>query len=68
MLKNYAFAHMVTLILIFIAKMESGDENWLKKNNFYGKHWFEQYVWGYYFSINIILTVGFGDIHAVTTL
>jgi len=24
--------------------------------------WFEQYVWGYYWAVTIMLTVGFGDI------
>lgn len=26
--------------------------------------WYEKYVWSYYFGTTIILTIGFGDIHA----
>ena len=26
--------------------------------------WYEQYIWSYYFGTTIILTIGFGDLHA----
>ncbi len=28
--------------------------------------WFEKYAWAYYWSTNIMLTVGFGDLSATT--
>ena len=41
-----------------------GQENWMTKNNIFFAPWYEKYIWSYYFGITIILTIGFGDLHA----
>lgn len=64
---NFIFAHGVCLILIMIAEMDP-QHNWLKSNNLHHLSWIERYIWAYYWAANIMLTVGFGDIHAVSTL
>ena len=63
---NYAFAHIVGLVLVMIADAQPGN-NWLKNYGFAGLPWFEKYIWAYYWAINIMFTVGFGDISAVTS-
>ena len=43
----------------------SGQENWYSLKNIpINAPWYENYIWGYYWGINIMLTVGFGDIYA----
>ncbi len=39
-------------------------QNWKVKFGINNAEWFVQYVWGYYWGTNIMLTVGFGDITA----
>lgn len=64
---NYTFAHIVCVLLILMAKLNP-QNNWIKSNNLAALPWGERYIWAYYWATNIILTVGFGDIHAVTSL
>ena len=64
---NYGFAHVVGLLLLMIADAQSG-RNWLKANGLAHLPWMEKYVWSYYWAINIMFTVGFGDISAVTSV
>ena len=42
------------------------DNNWMTMKNIRGAPWYEVYIWSYYWAVNIMLTVGFGDIHAST--
>lgn len=39
-------------------------QNWKVKFGISNAEWYVQYVWGYYWGTNIMLTVGFGDITA----
>ena len=43
-------------------------KNWLSENGFDSLFWFEKYIWAYYWAINIMFTVGFGDISAKTPI
>lgn len=36
----------------------------MTNNNIFFAPWYQQYIWSYYFGITIILTIGFGDLHA----
>ena len=40
--------------------------NWHINKNIVEKDWASQYIWGYYWAVNIMLTVGFGDLSATT--
>ena len=64
---NYMVAHVVSLILLLIAQNQEKD-NWLKAKELIELPWFEKYVWAYYWAINIMFTVGFGDLSATTTV
>ena len=48
-----------------MAKINTG-ENWHVNKGIAGKGWASQYIWGYYWAVNIMLTVGFGDLSATT--
>lgn len=39
--------------------------NWLITKNLAEVEWYQQYAWAYYWAVNIMLTVGFGDFAAV---
>lgn len=39
-------------------------ENWITLNNLSDANWSEVYTWAYYWAVNIMLTVGFGDFTA----
>lgn len=41
-------------------------ENWYQLRGIQDAFWFEKYIWGYYWGVNIMLTVGFGDFYATT--
>ncbi len=41
-------------------------ENWMVVKGIADNLWYERYVWSYYWSTTIMLTVGFGDIAAST--
>ena len=60
---NFAFAHIICLLLNAIAQMNPGA-NWMTKKGIENSPWFEKYSWSYYWANTIMLTVGFGDIVA----
>ena len=41
-------------------------DNWHIRKNITESGWASQYIWGYYWAVNIMLTVGFGDLSATT--
>lgn len=38
--------------------------NWLTQKQIENAEWIEKYVWAFYWAVNMMLTVGFGDITA----
>ena len=62
---NFCFAHVLAIFLTAMAKINIGD-NWHVNKGISQKGWASQYIWGYYWAVNIMLTVGFGDLSATT--
>ena len=60
---NFCYAHFIALLLTFMADVDPTD-NWMTAKNLTHAPWYECYIWSYYWAVNIMLTVGFGDIHA----
>ena len=60
---NFCFAHILAIFLSAMAELNPGD-NWQKTKGLAGEGWFPKYVWAYYWGVNIMLTVGFGDLSA----
>ena len=48
-----------------MAKLDSG-KNWHVNKDIVGAGWSAQYIWAYYWAVNIMLTVGFGDLSATS--
>ena len=62
---NFCFAHFLAIMLTKMAGINARD-NWQVAKGIAGASWEERYIWAYYWSANIMLTVGFGDIAAST--
>jgi hypothetical protein len=62
---NLCFAHVLAIILTAMAQINPQD-NWYQNKGISNSPWFPQYVWAAYWAVNIMMTVGFGDISAVT--
>ena len=60
---NFCYAHLLALLLKFMAAADS-QSNWIVSRGLAAAPWYEVYVWSYYWAVNIMLTVGFGDIAA----
>ena len=63
---NFLVAHILSILLILMAGLNP-RKNWLIEKELHHLLWHEKYIWSCYWSTNIMLTVGFGDISAVTT-
>jgi len=61
---NICFAHILGIILIAMAQINPQD-NWYQNKGIADSPWFPKYVWAAYWGVNIMMTVGFGDIYAV---
>ena len=48
-----------------MAQMNPG-ENWQAKKGIIVNGWTSKYIWSYYWAVNIMLTVGFGDLSATS--
>lgn len=56
---NFIFAHILSVLLnsmTFISEV-----SWWQVYNITEEPWYVRYIFGYYWGINIMLTVGFGD-------
>ena len=62
---NFCYAHLLALLLKFMAGLDQ-QHNWVAARHLSAAPWYEVYVWSYYWAVNIMLTVGFGDIAATT--
>ena len=62
---NFCFAHILAILLNGMTRFNPKN-NWYFYKDIYHAHWSEKYIWAYYWGANIMLTVGFGDITAVT--
>ncbi|MCB0370085.1 MAG: hypothetical protein KDD45_11835 [Bdellovibrionales bacterium] len=60
---NFCFAHILAIFLSAMARLNLGS-NWQIAKGLAGAGWFPKYVWSYYWGVNIMLTVGFGDLVA----
>ena len=40
----------------------SPNNNWIIQKGLESAEWYEKYIWSYYWSTTIMLTIGFGDI------
>ena len=45
----------------------SNTNSWHVNKGISHEGWYPQYIWGYYWAVNIMLTVGFGDLSATNT-
>lgn len=61
---NICFAHILAIILNTMAQIDPND-NWYQNKGISNLPWFPKYVWAAYWGVNIMMTVGFGDISAV---
>jgi hypothetical protein len=59
---NFLFAHALSICLNSMALVS--DNNWWVKHSLTDDAWYVKYIYGYYWGINIMLTVGFGDLSA----
>ena len=60
---NFCFAHVLAIFLSAMAQLDPAD-NWYRAKGISGQEWFPKYIWSYYWGVNIMLTVGFGDLAA----
>jgi hypothetical protein len=65
LLFNFCFAHIMAIFLTAMTGLNN-QNNWMIKKNIDDTIWYERYVWSYYWSTTIMLTVGFGDLAATT--
>lgn len=61
-LVNFLFAHMLSVLLNSMAFIS--EQSWWHTHNLLEEPWYVRYIFGYYWAINIMLTVGFGDLVA----
>ena len=61
---NFFIAHCLSIILNVMANFEVEGVSWHDLKDLDGQHWFQKYIWGYYWGTTIMLTVGFGDLSA----
>jgi hypothetical protein len=61
-------AHTFSIILNLVGSLseETYGISWYSLKPIDITYWQAKYVWGYYWAITIMLTVGFGDINATT--
>jgi hyperpolarization activated cyclic nucleotide-gated potassium channel 2 len=53
---------------IFIAKFDEGSkENWIYSKDFVDMNEYDLYITSFYFSVTTIVTVGYGDITAISS-
>lgn len=60
---NLLIGHIISIILNLMPHINPYS-NWQTSFGIEDKDWADKYIWGYYWGINIMLTVGFGDLHA----
>jgi hypothetical protein len=60
---NLFVCHLLACILIAITYIEPNN-SWMTTYGIDLSPWYQQYLWSYYFGTTIILTIGFGDLHA----
>lgn len=60
---NFCFAHLLAIFLTAMANIDQ-EHNWYQTVSITNGSWYEKYIWSYYWGVNIMLTVGFGDLHA----
>jgi hypothetical protein len=65
---NLVIAHSISLLLNVAAAMsqEQYGTSWHSLKSMNHNNWYEKYLWGYYWAISIMFTIGFGDINATT--
>lgn len=65
---NLVIAHSISLLLNVAAVMsqEQYGTSWHMLKSMNHTNWHEKYLWGYYWAISIMFTIGFGDINATT--
>lgn len=62
---NFVIGHCLAIILIAMAGLDE-ENNWIGEKGLNNALWYHQYIWGYYWAVTIMLTVGFGDITPTT--
>lgn len=57
-------AHMLACAWVFIGEHGSNnlENNWLKVNSLEQSEWYVKYMYGYYWALMTVMTVGYGDI------
>lgn len=61
--------HLMACMWFFMAKMaDFGPETWVTRNNLQDQGDFTLYLTSFYWAITTLTTVGFGDIHARTSM
>ena len=60
---NFFYAHFLALVLSLISQINV-KQSWIMQKNLLDAPWYQIYIWAYYWAVNMMLTVGFGDIVA----
>ena len=64
----FLMIHIIACFWIFIAKFdEFSKENWIYSKNYQDLSVYDLYVASFYFSVTTIVTVGYGDITAISS-
>ena len=59
-------AHLFASLFFFVAKVQKGDYSWVTVNQLQDSSVYEQYTASMYWALSTMVTVGYGDITAVT--
>jgi hypothetical protein len=64
----FLLIHIIACFWIFIAKFdESSKDNWIYSKGYHDNDVYDLYVSSFYFSVTTIVTVGYGDITAISS-
>ena len=64
----FLMIHIIACFWIFIAEFdETSKENWIYSKNYQDLSIYDLYVASFYFSVTTVVTVGYGDITAISS-
>jgi hypothetical protein len=64
----FLLQHVVACVWVYIAKFNDGKENWIYAKDYTDLAVVDLYINSFYFTVTTIMTVGYGDITAISSL